>query len=390
MKLINTLELIIVLITGITLNFSVYASSIDELKAEKEKLELESAIEKAKSEIAAAKKATAEAKRDEILSQIPATKTEALPGSVDIKNFGSAGLIVAVDLANQIAKPLCDSISINDKSVIVFDASTISGIVSANLLNDQISTLQGKLDEASKENKNDNPASMLPVAGVVAATETIKAVADLASMFKTNTTVDKTDFPESKAVLIAAMTNQCPQKISSIGVGYQGELDTSDFKDLRDRISTLMEDRIKLEEKNSKIKSQIKLEKNTTKKTELQLKINSYTATGKLVDDFITAIKPNELNDKSPLPILAKYLSLSRRTVNSNIMDLNIKLEGLSIIKENIFTGQKLYLSATGIVWYSIQDRSGNFIKGGVIRKIAQPVSLKLKGKEVSAAFFSN
>jgi len=66
-----------------------------------------------------------------------------------------------------------------------------------------------------------------------------------------------------------------------------------------------------------------------------------------------------------------------------------MKLEGLSIIKENIFTGQNLRLSATGIVWYRIQDITGSLKKSGVMRKLAKPIQVDLRGDDANEKFWN-
>jgi hypothetical protein len=112
------------------------------LEQEKDRLVLEAAIEKAKADIAAhrkaqreaealadlvirqkeaeAKKAEAEAEKGELLAKLPATKIEALPGSIDAKNFGAAGLVVAVDLAKEIALRLCGVID-EGRTLLIYD-----------------------------------------------------------------------------------------------------------------------------------------------------------------------------------------------------------------------------------------------------------------------------
>ena len=56
--------------------------------------------------------------------------------------------------------------------------------------------------------------------GAAGATGSIKAVAELVSLFKTNITATKTDFTDAKSVFVTAMAEECQNKIFSIGEGY--------------------------------------------------------------------------------------------------------------------------------------------------------------------------
>lgn len=392
-------------IIGATLSCSALADN-GTLAQEKARLELEAAIEKSKAEIAGYKKTQreaealidlgirqkeAEAEKGEILAKIPPTKIEALAGSVDVKNFGAAGLVVAIDLAKELAPRLCEVIQ-PDQTALVYDPTTASGIISARLLDTQIVLFQDSLDKALKE-QDDRIAYKLFTEslgmGAAVATGTIKAVADLASLFKTNITVNKTDFAESKSLLLTAMASNCPEKLTSLGFGYAGELDTTEFDSLRKRALKLLNDRAKLEVRITGVKKKLDDEKDAAKKKALQTQFEDISSVGKLIDGFIAVLKPNEIGDKSPLPVAARYLALSKRTVNSNILDIDFKLEGLTIIKENIFTGQKLRLSATAITWYRLHEKAGKIIKAGVWRELAKPVQIDLRGDDAKDVFWS-
>lgn len=357
------------------------------LTQEKARLELESEIERLKADIAGYKKTQQEARKAEASANIPPTKMEALPGSIDSKNFGSAGLVVAVDLAKSLAPRLCQVID-DGKTTLIYDATTISGITSARLLDTQLSLFQNSLDEALKE--NDDSVTIHLFWGSIGmnaavATGTIKAFADLASLFKINVTVNKTDFSESKSVLLTAMASSCPDKLTSLGFGYAGELETKEFDVLRNRVLKLLKSRSQLESKISRLKERIDAEK----KRALQAQLDDLLAVEKLVDGFIAVLKPNDLSDKSTLFIAAKYLALSKRVETSSILDIDLKLEGLTITKENIFTGQKLRLSATAIVWYRLHSRDGKVSKAGVWREMAKPVQVDLRGDDADSTFWS-
>jgi hypothetical protein len=407
-------QLLALAVFGATLSWPVLAQTDNAtLAQEKTRLELEAAIEKSKADIAGykkaqreaealtdlgirqkeaeARKAEADAEKGEVLAKIPPTKIEALPGSIDAKNFGAAGLIVAIDLAKALAPRLCGVID-QGQTALVYDATTISGITSARLLDTQLALFQDSLNKALQEKDDTKARSLFEMGigmGAAVATGTIKAVADLASLFKTNITVSKTDFTEAKSLLLTAMANNCPEKLTSLGFGYMGELDTTEFDGLRTKALKLLNDRAQLESRITGIKKKLDDEKDAAKKKVLQTQFEDLSAVGKLVDGFIAVLRPNEINDKSPLPVAAKFLALSKRTANSNVFDIDLKLEGLTIIKENIFTGQKLRLSATAITWYRLHEKAGKVVKAGVWREIAKPVQVDLRGDDADNAFWS-
>ncbi len=360
----------------------------------KAQYEYEAAMEKLKADIAESKKVQAEAERDSILAQLPPTKTEALSGDIDAQNFGAAGLIVAVDLAKKMAPCLCDAIG-QGQTVLIYDATTISGIISAQVLDNQLDWFLSKLNDALKDKKQTTPVtdgtkgiSLSIVTGLAVAAGTTKSLADLTSLFKTNITVSKTDFTGAKSLFLTSMASSCPEKITSLGEGYEGELDTAEFEKLRKKSMDIQQSKVKLENKITEVKKQLE-KANSNQKMLLQKEFDDLSALGIIVNEFISIIKPYETSDKSPLPIAAKYLTLSNRSLNSYILDIDVKLEGLTILKKNIFTGQKLRLSATAITWYRLYDKSGKIIKAGVSREMAKPVKVNLCGNKVNDDFWS-
>lgn len=54
-----------------------------------------------------------------------------------------------------------------------------------------------------------------------------------------------------------------------------------------------------------------------------------------------------------------------------------------------MFTGQKLYLSATSVLWYRVMDRGGNVKLTDVQRRIVTPMFLDVKGKSPKDEFFT-
>jgi len=386
------------------------------LTEEKERLELEASIEKLKATIAEskktqreaealadlninqkraeAKKAEAEARKEEALAMLPPTEAKALKGTVDVTNFGSAGLVVAVDLAKELAAKLCGIIQTpnNNVKVMIYGSSTISGIVSARLLQTQMDLFQQSLDTALAEKRISDitPKLRFDLAiGAALATGTVKAIADLAALFKTNVTVTKTDFNEAKTLMLTAMANSCRCNMLYLGFGYLGEIDINAFNSLQSKALKLIADREKLETKIIMLEEKIENEKEKSVKKDLQSELEKLKSVAKLVDNFISVLKPNDISDKSPLFIASKFLGLASITSNSKILDIDLTLEGLSIVKENLFTGQTLRLSAVAICSYRLYDLSGKIEKAGVLRRLAKPVQVDLRGSDPGGAFWT-
>jgi hypothetical protein len=376
---------------GALLPYPVMAETdIATLNKEKTRLELEAAIEKSKADIAVSKKTQQEAEKAQVLTNIPPTKTEALSGSVNASNFGSAGLVVAVDLLNELASSLCEVID-DGQTAIIYDATTISGITFAHAIDTQLSLYEKSLDKALNPSQgNDKQGNRSGVAEVAVATGAIKTLADFASLFKTNVTVNKTDFSDAKQILLTAMASRCPEKLTSFGVGYMGDLVTTQFDTLLIRVEKLLDDKAKLDDRILMLKKQVESEKkDSPKKKTLQKKLDDLLVVSKSVEAFMVVLKPTDLSATAPLPVAAKYLALSKRTEESCVFDVDIKLEGLTITKENIFTGQKLRLSAIAIVWYRLYGRDGKILKAGVSRKMAKPVEVDLRGEDAKSSFWS-
>jgi hypothetical protein len=169
-----------------------------------------------------------------------------------------------------------------------------------------------------------------------------------------------------------------------------GDLVTTQFDTLLIRVEKLLDDKAKLDDRILMLKKQVESEKkDSPKKKTLQKKLDDLLVVSKSVEAFMVVLKPTDLSATAPLPVAAKYLALSKRTEESCVFDVDIKLEGLTITKENIFTGQKLRLSAIAIVWYRLYGRDGKILKAGVSRKMAKPVEVDLRGEDAKSSFWS-
>jgi len=60
----------------------------------------------------------------------------------------------------------------------------------------------------------------------------------------------------------------------------------------------------------------------------------------------------------------------------------------MSIVKENLFTGQKLRLSAIALLWYRVHAADGSVQLARTVRKMAEPVEVDLRGEMAGGAFW--
>jgi hypothetical protein len=67
--------------------------------------------------------AIAEAERAELLARLPPSTSKPLSGSVDVKQFGAAGLVKAFDLAHQLASEVCAALP-DDRKTVVYEQAT--------------------------------------------------------------------------------------------------------------------------------------------------------------------------------------------------------------------------------------------------------------------------
>lgn len=378
--------------------FTLLATSFSYLASAQGINEEELKVLKANSEAAAYLKTIAEAQRAERLAKIPPSDTKALKGTIDLKNYGSAGLVVAIDLADKVGERLCKVIDDNRK-VTIYDKATVTGIVSARLINTYIKYYQGLLDENKKlvDIKKTPPVwgkngvttlSFGLEFGITALTGTVRAVADLTSLFKTDITINSTAVPNSKAILLTAMAHYCKEKITFLGIGYSGELLNDQYEYLKNAVLQLKYDKVSLDIRIVQITQELKSADGEIK-DKLQKQFVKLSTVAVVVDKFLKVLLPDNISVDSPLSVAARFLYLDKRTTDSDILDINFTLEGLTSIKNNIFTGQKLQLSATSITRYILYNTDGSIKKAEIWREMAKPVHMKLKGNEVDGRYWS-
>jgi len=315
---------------------------------------------------AEARKAIADAEKLELAAKLPTTETKLLGGSINSEKFGAASLVKAFDLAKDLAHEVCESVPSNT-GFVIYDTATIQGIVSARAVEREIGQLSEQLTSSNEQLgtvlKGEAKALWAaPLLGVGAAVTGIKAAADLASVFKSNLTVVGTSYGDgSKSLFTTTLAEQCLTNVKGLSNGYFGELDDSRYATLREKYTDLVKQRAGFATSIDQVKK-ILDDKNTVaaRKEELTPLYAGASQLLKAADIFIESLKASEVSDKSPLFNAARYLAYEKRTSGADILDLELRLEGLSITKENIFIGQRLRLSGVAFLTYRVYDPQGN------------------------------
>lgn len=359
---------------------------------------------------AEARKALAEAEKAEMLASIPPNDSKALAGTINAEKFGAAGLVKAFDLAKDLAKDVCASLPVAEKgkppaTVTIYDATLTAGVLSADLVEKGIRQIEKTLPErqqsledalANKE-KGGSAALVLPVVA-----GTIKAAADIAALLKTNTTYTGTNFGAStRDIFVTSLVEYCPSTIKGLGTGYLGELDNTKYEDLLSRVEKLRQSRDKfsksideVSKRISDIEAKIKKSKkaDTTEvqveKKRLSTAVAASTTTLKSVDAFIDSLKALQVDDKSPLYNAARFLAYRERTKGAYVLDFGLNLEGLTILREQFFTGQRLRLSGAAFLWYRVYSADGSLYSAKTVRKISKPTEVDLGGSAEKDSFW--
>jgi hypothetical protein len=71
------------------------------------------------------------------------------------------------------------------------------------------------------------------------------------------------------------------------------------------------------------------------------------------------------------------------------VLEFDLRLEGLTIVKDNMFTGQHVRLSGVAFLWYRLYEPDGTLVLAKVGRRITPPVEVDLRGSDANADFWS-
>jgi hypothetical protein len=110
----------------------------------------------------------------------------------------------------------------------------------------------------------------------------------------------------------------------------------------------------------------------------------------KAVDAFVDSLRAGETGDRSPLYNAARYLGYATRTEGMLVLDLDLRLEGMTIVKDALFTGQKLRLSGVAFLWYRVHEPDGRLRMADAVRRVARPVEVDLRGDAAKGDFYGS
>ena len=340
------------------------------------------------------RKALADADRAELLARLPPSSSRPLEGSVDTRQFGAAGLVRAFDLARSLAAEVCTALP-QDARTAVYDPATSAGITAARGVNDALLRLADDLARRNKDMQAYLDAHTPPGAfgGTLAVALTVvpgvlRASADSAALFKTDVTASSVAYGEgARALFVSALAEACPQRIAGLGGGYLGELDPVQHERLLGKLRSLATHRADYANRIAILQKLADAAKGDEKR-DMTAVAAAAGAVLKAVDTFIDSLRAGESGDKSPLANAARYLGYAQRTEGAALLDFDLRLEGMSVVKDNLFTGQKLRLSAIALLWYRVHGADGSLKLARTTRKMAPPLEVDLRGDMADGAFW--
>jgi hypothetical protein len=344
---------------------------------------------------AEAHKAIAEADRAELLAGLPPSSIKPLQGAVDTSHFGAAGLVKAFDLAQQLARQVCDSLP-TDRKTSVYDPAVTQSVVAARTVNDGIGRLSDDLSHQNKDlqayiEAHTPPGSQAIAPLALALTvlpATVRAAADFTALFKSDVTAAGIAYGDgARSLFVTALAHTCPDKIVGLGSGYLGELDASRHEKLLARVRTLAAQRGEFANRIEILQRLADAAKGDEKKN-IGAVANAAAALLKNVDSFIDSLRAGETNDRSPLFNTARYSGYASRIEGALVLDFDLRLEGLSIVKDGLFSGQKLRLAGVAFLWSRVYEGDGRLRFAKAVRRVTQPVEVDLRGADAGREFW--
>jgi hypothetical protein len=342
------------------------------------------------------RKAIAEAERAELLARLPPSTSKPLSGSIETKQFGAAGLVKAFDLAQQLALEVCTALPADPKTA-VYEPSTTQGILAARLVADAIARYNEELGRQNKElqqlieahTPQGTKVSTLAFTALTAIPATVKAAADLAALFKSDVSAEGIGYGDgARGLFVTSLGRHCPDKVAGLGSGYLGELDGKQYEALLAKVRALAAQRGEFANRVAIVQKLADGAKGEEKK-DLAAVVSSGGALLKTVDAFVDSLKAGEAGDKSPLFNAARYLGYATRTSGMLVLDFDLRLEGMTIVKDSLFTGQRLRLSGVAFLWYRVHEANGNLRVANAVRRMTKPVEVDLRGEAVQGDFWN-
>jgi hypothetical protein len=341
------------------------------------------------------RKAVAEADRAELLANLPPSSAKPPDGGTDATLFGAAGLVRAFDLAQQLAQKLCAALPA-DRKISLYDPASSQGVAAARTLNDGINRL---IDDLTRQNKDlqayidaHTPPGSKAISPVLVALTvipaTVRAAADTTALFKTDITATGIGYGDGARSLFATeLARSCADRIAGFGNGYLGELDATQQDRPLARVRALSSQRSEFTNRIAIVQRMADDGKGDEKK-DLNATANAAAALLKNVDAFVDSLRAGEANDRSPLFNAARYLAYAGRINGALVLEFDLRLEGLSIVKEGLFSGQQLRLAGVAFFWYRLYEPNGVLRTADAVRMITEPIEVDLRGKPAQGDFW--
>jgi hypothetical protein len=255
-------------------------------------------------------------------------------------------------------------------------------------LKDDLNRQNKELQQVIEAHTPQGSSAAIAFTLLTAVPATLKAGADLSALFKTDVSAQGIAYGDGARGLFAtAMARRCPDKIAGLGSGYLGELDARQYASLLARVRALAAQRGELAQRIAALDKLAGAAKGEEKRN-LAALASGAGALLKTVDAFIDSLRAGEADDRSPLFNAARYLGYAARTEGMLVLDFDLRLEGMSIVKDALFTGQKLRLSGVAFLWYRVHEPDGTLRIADAVRRISRPVEVDLRGEDVGGEFW--
>lgn len=334
------------------------------------------------------RQALAEAERAELLARLPPAQAKPLSGNLEAGKLGAAGLARAFDLALALALEVC-AVLPPERQVMLYDPIVSQGVVAARTVD---SALERTAQELTTRNielqhyinahtpESADRRNVIPLIWLTAPTVLLRAGADLASLFKNDATLTGIAYGDgARALFASALARACPARLAGLGGGYMGELDTVRHARLLERVRLLAGERSVLAQHAARLELLADGAKGELKQ-ELAAVEAAAKAQLKAVDTFTEGLRAGEASDKSPLFTAARYLGQAERSAGALVLDVDLRLEGLSQVRGNLFTGERLSVSGVAFLWYRLHEPDGRLLRADALRRISRPIDVQLRG----------
>lgn len=330
---------------------------INQLKREKEKVELEQAI------------ATAKAER--LAAGLPKTDTKPLEGKITAEDFTLPGSVLAFasasEVANQLSKDLRAQES-NLETIVTYSEKDFASIAAYHFTLNQVDTIQMGYNRILGEPAKAQ-ALLAPFLAPEFATTVLKSVADLLGIFRTETEIKGYNVTVDELSVVAELARALREANAPVKVIYTPTFLPAHFlknplewdSGLTKKVNTLYKTR----QNSSKAIADFDAKTDEQKKLDpLKDNIPSLKALNDQADKLISYL--NSIDDKTglnPFTLLLKAEALGKVVSKPSSVVLLTKVEvgaGSNKTTRNLFTGSKLYHNGGVVIAVLVFDADGS------------------------------